>query len=176
MTKQQPVPAGVLAEFDGPESLRRGRGPGARGRIHALGRPQPVPHPRHRAGDGHPAHAAAVGCAWPAASPGAGGALLMQWWMNAIDYPLVISGKPLFSLPANIPITFELLVLLSAFGAFAAVLVSEPLAAVLALDFFRPGVPASHHRRFFHLDRSGRSEVRPRGDAETARIARSQVG
>jgi mono/diheme cytochrome c family protein len=43
--------------------------------------------------------------------------------MNAIDYPLLISGKPLFSLPANIPITFELIVLLSAFGAFAGVLV-----------------------------------------------------
>jgi mono/diheme cytochrome c family protein len=54
---------------------------------------------------------------------GAAGALLMQWWMNAIDYPLLISGKPLFSLPANIPITFELIVLLSAFGAFASVLV-----------------------------------------------------
>ncbi len=36
----------------------------------------------------------------------------MQWWTNAVDYPLVISGKPLFSLPANIPITFELIVLL----------------------------------------------------------------
>ena len=47
----------------------------------------------------------------------------MQWWMNAVDYPLNISGKPLFSLPANIPITFELIVLLSAFGAFGAVLV-----------------------------------------------------
>ena len=54
---------------------------------------------------------------------GAAGALLMQWWMNAINYPIVTSGKPLFSLPANIPITFELLVLLSAFGAFGSVLV-----------------------------------------------------
>lgn len=45
-------------------------------------------------------------------------ALLMQWWMNAIDYPYLISGKPLFSLPANIPIIFELTVLLSAFGVF----------------------------------------------------------
>lgn len=45
-------------------------------------------------------------------------ALLMQWWMNAIDYPFLISGKPLFSLPANIPIIFELTVLLSAFGVF----------------------------------------------------------
>lgn len=41
-------------------------------------------------------------------------ALLMQWWMNAFDYPILISGKPLFSLPANIPVTFELTVLFSA--------------------------------------------------------------
>ena len=54
---------------------------------------------------------------------GGAGALLMQWWMNAINYPIITSGKPLFSLPANIPITFELIVLLSAFGAFGSVLV-----------------------------------------------------
>ena len=48
---------------------------------------------------------------------GCGLAVLMQWWMNAVDYQLIISGKPLFSLPANIPIIFELTVLLSAFGA-----------------------------------------------------------
>jgi hypothetical protein len=41
-------------------------------------------------------------------------ALLMQWWMNAVDYPYIISGKPFFSLPANIPIIFELTVLFSA--------------------------------------------------------------
>ena len=45
-------------------------------------------------------------------------ALLMQWWMNAIDYPFLISGKPLFGLPANIPVTFELTVLFSALATF----------------------------------------------------------
>ena len=49
---------------------------------------------------------------------GLGLATLMQWWMNAIDYPFHISGKPLFGLPANIPIMFELTVLLSAFATF----------------------------------------------------------
>ena len=48
---------------------------------------------------------------------GGAGALLLQWWTAAVDYKLVISGKPLFSLPAFIPITFEGVVLLSAFGA-----------------------------------------------------------
>lgn len=44
-------------------------------------------------------------------------ALLMQWWTSAIDYPLIISGKPLFSLPAFIPVTFALTILFAAFGA-----------------------------------------------------------
>ena len=45
-------------------------------------------------------------------------AILMQWWMNAVDYPFVISGKPFFGLPASIPIAFELTVLFSAITAF----------------------------------------------------------
>ncbi len=48
---------------------------------------------------------------------GGSGAVLMQGWMSAIDYPLIISGKPLFSFEAFVPIIFELTVLLSAFGA-----------------------------------------------------------
>jgi len=45
-------------------------------------------------------------------------ALLMQWWMNAVDYPFMISGKPFFGLPAAIPVTFELTVLFSALTTF----------------------------------------------------------
>ena len=45
-------------------------------------------------------------------------ATLMQWWMNAVDYPFLISGKPLFGIPANVPVMFELTVLFSAFAAF----------------------------------------------------------
>jgi mono/diheme cytochrome c family protein len=50
-------------------------------------------------------------------------ALLLQWWTNAFDYPIVTSGKPYFSLPANIPITFELIVLFSGLVAFGGTLV-----------------------------------------------------
>jgi hypothetical protein len=53
-----------------------------------------------------------------AGATGLGTATLMQWWMNAIDYPFVISGKPLFGLPAAVPIMFELTVLFSAFACF----------------------------------------------------------
>jgi mono/diheme cytochrome c family protein len=49
-------------------------------------------------------------------------AVLMQWWMNAFDYPFLISGKPLWSLPANIPVAFELTVLFAALTAIFATL------------------------------------------------------
>ncbi|MCA9592778.1 MAG: DUF3341 domain-containing protein [Myxococcales bacterium] len=44
-------------------------------------------------------------------------AIWLQWWTNAHDYPFLISGKPFWSIPANVPIMFELTVLLSAFAA-----------------------------------------------------------
>jgi hypothetical protein len=45
------------------------------------------------------------------------GALAMMYFMSVIDYPINISGKPFFNAPAWVPVTFELTVLLSAFGA-----------------------------------------------------------
>lgn len=48
---------------------------------------------------------------------GVSGAYLMMWWMGGVDYPLIVGGKPGFTLPSSVPIMFELMVLLSAFGA-----------------------------------------------------------
>jgi len=39
------------------------------------------------------------------------GGLWLQWYTNAHDYPVLVSGKPFWSLPANIPIIFECTVL-----------------------------------------------------------------
>ena len=36
------------------------------------------------------------------------------WWVSAVDYPLVIAGKPFWSLPAFIPIIFECTILFAA--------------------------------------------------------------
>lgn len=41
----------------------------------------------------------------------------LQWFCNAFDYPFLISGKPFISLPAFIPVMFELTVLFSALTA-----------------------------------------------------------
>ena len=60
----------------------------------------------------------------------------LQWWTNAIDYPLVISGKPFFSYQANVPVGFGLAVLFGALSAFF---------GMLALN----RLPQLHHTLFF---------------------------
>jgi len=44
-------------------------------------------------------------------------ALVFQWWTSAVDYPVRIGGKALFSWQAFVPIMFEVMVLLAAFTA-----------------------------------------------------------
>lgn len=56
---------------------------------------------------------------------GAVGGLLLEWWTNAVAYPFHISGKPFFGLPAAIPVTFELTILLAAIGAVAGLFVAN---------------------------------------------------
>ena len=48
---------------------------------------------------------------------GAVAGFVLQWWVHTSAYPLVISGKPFFTWPAFIPITFEVAVLFGALGA-----------------------------------------------------------
>ncbi len=68
---------------------------------------------------------------------GTASAYLLQWWMNAYDYPYSIGGKPFWSYQAYVPVMFELTVLL---GAFCAVL------GLLALT----GLPRPYHPLFTH--------------------------
>lgn len=57
-------------------------------------------------------------------------------------YPYVVSGKPVFSVPANIPIAFETTVLLSAFAAFFGMLALNGLPR-----FFHPVFASERFRR-----------------------------
>lgn len=43
--------------------------------------------------------------------------MLMIWWMNAYDYPIIVGGKPMFSPFAAFPPSYELTILLGSFGA-----------------------------------------------------------
>lgn len=72
---------------------------------------------------------------------GAAIALAFQWWTNTVDYPFLVSGKPLFSLPANIPVTFEVTILAAALTAFFGMLALNRLPRlanpIFASDLFR---------------------------------------
>ena len=71
-----------------------------------------------------------------AAIAGTSGALLLTWWTMAVDYPLVISGKPFFAYQAYVPVIFASGVLLSAVAA---------LVGMLAIN----GLPRLHHPVFY---------------------------
>jgi hypothetical protein len=46
------------------------------------------------------------------------------WFTSAVDWPIVVGGKPFWSLPAFIPITFELTILFSALASVAAMILA----------------------------------------------------
>ncbi len=73
---------------------------------------------------------------------GCTGALYLQWWMNAYNWPWNISGKPAWSIPANIPIGFEGTILISVLTAFFGMWIMNKLPQV-----WHP---------FFRLERFGR--------------------
>jgi len=66
---------------------------------------------------------------------GALAGVALQVWTMAYDYPWNVGGRPLISWPQFIPITFELTILLAAFGA---------VFGMLALN----GLPRPHHSIF----------------------------
>ncbi len=47
-------------------------------------------------------------------------AMLFQVWTSAVDWPINVGGKPMLSIPAFIPIAFELMVLFGALTTVAA--------------------------------------------------------
>lgn len=58
---------------------------------------------------------------------GAAGGFLMQTYGMVFGYPYIVAGRPLFSWPAFIPITFELGILVAAFTAFFGLLIVNRL-------------------------------------------------
>jgi hypothetical protein len=54
-------------------------------------------------------------------------ALVMQYWMLGVDWPMIIGGKNFASLPPFIPVTFELTVLLGALGMVGTFMIASDL-------------------------------------------------
>lgn len=111
-------------------------------------------------------------------------AVFMQWYVNSphtesarlgvlSGYPLVFSGKPYWSLPANIPVVFELTVLFSALTAFFG------LWALIRLPrFYHPAFTSQRFRRvtddkFFILIEARDPKYHPQRTAELLLNARS---
>lgn len=66
--------------------------------------------------------------------------MLMIWWMNAVDYPILVGGKPMFSPFGAFPPSYELTILFGAFGAVFGMLFLNRLP--------RLHHPLLKHRRF----------------------------
>lgn len=125
------TPSGLLAEFESPAELVR-----AAEQVRQAGYLRwdaHTPYPIHGLSRAMAVKDTALG--WIVLAGGIFGCSLgigLQWWTNAVDYPIVISGKPLWSLPANIPVAFELTILFAALSAFFGMLVLN-------------GLPRHHH-------------------------------
>lgn len=142
------TPAGVIAEFDGDEALVAAlRAAKAEGwvRMEAFG-PFPVAEAEALLGArGWPVAAIALGAGL------FGGALQygMQYWMNVVDYPLNIGGRPPHALPAFLPATLIVGILWSAAATLIGMLALNRLPRLHHPVFAVPGFDRASQDRFF---------------------------
>ncbi len=86
---------------------------------------------------------------------GLGGCLFgtwFTWWTSAVDWPLIIGGKPFWSLPAFVPVIFECTILLGALSSVGALLYACGLPAIDPPILDR-SLTSHKFAVFFYLDR-----------------------
>ena len=74
---------------------------------------------------------------------------LIVWYMNAFDYALVVGGKPFFSPIYPFPVSYELTILLAAFGSLLGMFVMNLLPTYYHPVFNHPEFESVTDDRFF---------------------------
>jgi hypothetical protein len=93
---------------------------------------------------------------------GVGLALCFQFWVSAWDWPLNVGGRPWNSLPAFVPVTFEMMVLCAGVGVVLTWLVVSRLYP--GKTAVRPSLNVTDDRFVLELQ-----EVRPQADPDVIR-------
>jgi Protein of unknown function (DUF3341) len=148
MKSKQPQLYGVMAEFDNPTDLvtaaRRTYEAGYR-RINGYS-PYPIEELSEAIGFHHTRLPLIV---LIGGVLGGLGGFFMQYWMEVVDYPLNVGGKPYNSWPAFIPITFECTILCAALAAVFGMLALNKLPQPYHPVFNAPNFALATRDRFF---------------------------
>jgi hypothetical protein len=146
--RHEPPLYGVMAEFENPSDLVA-----AARKVYSLGyrringySPYPIEELSEAIGFTHTSLPLIV---FIGGLIGGIGGFLMQYWIEVIDYPINVGGKPFNSWPAFIPITFECTVLAAAFSAVLGMLVLNRLPQPYHPVFNVPNFAMATRDRFF---------------------------